>query len=250
MQCAIHTTLKVEHTARTAQVSDSIIADLAKGNVHKAFCHLKGWYWAATETQARPCFQTMERLTAERVDLYQQSNSSGPPVAVNIATVEVPDDVPTDGEIRAMVAKLTNGHSVGASRMRAEHLVKEWLQGIMSEEDPEMGPDNVGMGDQWRALAWLIQAVWDEGKIPIQLGWVITVLIPKGGGDYRGISLLKPIWKVIELVMDHQLEVIALHDSLHGCRNRQKTGTAVIETKQPQQLSHIKQALCMGSSST
>jgi hypothetical protein len=52
MQCTTYAVLKVDHMARMEQVSESIIADLAKGNVHKAFCHLKGWYWAATETQA------------------------------------------------------------------------------------------------------------------------------------------------------------------------------------------------------
>jgi hypothetical protein len=30
------------------------------------------------------------------------------------------------------------------------------------------------------------------------MSWVVTVLIPKGGGDYRGIGLLEPIWKVLE----------------------------------------------------
>ncbi len=81
--------------------------------------------------------------------------------------------------------------------MRAEHL-KEWLQGIQLEESPETGPNNVGAGDKWNALVQLVQTVWDEGKIPIQLGWVVTVLIPKGGGDYCSIGLLEPIWKVIE----------------------------------------------------
>ncbi len=66
------------------------------------------------------------------------------------------------------------------------------------EKDPETGPNNVGMGDRWRALAWLVKAIWDKGRIPLQLGWVVTVLIPKGGGDYRGIGLLEPIWKVIK----------------------------------------------------
>jgi hypothetical protein len=41
--------------------------------------------------------------------------------------------------------------------------------------------------------------------------------------------------------MDHRLEVIALHDSLHGCCNGQGTGTAVIEVKLVQQLAHIEQ---------
>jgi hypothetical protein len=214
MQRAIHAVLKVDCTARMTQVNDSIVADPAKGKVHNAFRHLKWWYRGAMETKAWPCFQTMERQTAERVDLY----SLGPLVAINIEPVEVRDDVPTVGEIRAAVAELINGRSVGASCMQAEHL-KEWLRGIKSEEDPETEPNNVGVGDQWRALAQLVQAIWDEGKIPLQLGWVLIVLIPKGGRDYRSISLLEPIWTVIKRVMDHWLEVIVLHDSLHGCWN-------------------------------
>ncbi len=52
MQRAIYALLKVVGTAHTAQVSKSIIANLAKGNVHEVFCHLKGWYLAAMETRA------------------------------------------------------------------------------------------------------------------------------------------------------------------------------------------------------
>jgi len=79
--------------------------------------------------------------------------------------------------------------------MQAEHL-KGWLKGARLEENPKTGPANVSTGEDWEGLVKLVQAVWDEGKIPIQLGWVVTVLIPKGGGDYRGIGLLEPIWKI------------------------------------------------------
>ena len=96
--------------------------------------------------------------------------------------------------------------------MRAEHL-KEWLKGAKLVEDPEKGPNNVGAGKELEALLQLAQVVWEEGRIPTQLGWVVTVLIPKGGGDYRGIGLLEPIWKVIERVIDKRLEVIALHNA-------------------------------------
>jgi hypothetical protein len=148
MQRAIHAALKVDHTALMAQVGDSIVADLAETNIHEAFHHLKGWYRAAMETQARPCFHTMEMQTEERkrANLYQQCDSLGPPVAINVVPVEIQDDMPADGEIQAAVAEVTNGHSAGASRMRAEHL-KEWLRGIKLEEDPEMGLNNVGAGD-------------------------------------------------------------------------------------------------------
>ena len=125
--------------------------------------------------------------------------------------------------------------------MWAEHL-KEWLQGEKLEENPKTGPANVGAGKEWEALVQLVQTVWEEGKMPVQLGWVVTVLIPKGGRVYCGIRLLEPIWKVIERVMDKRLEAIALHDSLLGCRNGRGTGTAVIEAKLTQQIAHIEQA--------
>ena len=100
----------------------------------------------------------------------------------------------------------------------------------------------MGVGKEWEALLQLVQVVWEEGRIPTQLGWVVTVLIPNGGGDYHGIGLLKPIWKVIEQVIGKWLEAIALHDSLHSYRIGWGTGTTVIEVKLWQQLAHIKQA--------
>jgi hypothetical protein len=184
----------------------------------------------------------MERQTEERVELYRRRDSPGLPIVLEHAETRaaIRDDTPDEGEIRAAVAELTNGRSAVVSRMRAEHL-KGWLNGAKLEENPKTGPANVGAGADWEALVQLVQAVWDEGRIPTQLGWVVTVLIPKGGGDYRGIGLLEPIWKVIERVIDKRLEAIALHNSLHGCRNGRGTGTAVIEAKLSQQLAHIKQ---------
>ena len=81
MQRAIHAALKRDRAARTAQVGELIVAELAEGKVHEAFWHLKGkgWYREASETQARPCFQTMERQTVEHVELYRQRDSPGPP---------------------------------------------------------------------------------------------------------------------------------------------------------------------------
>jgi hypothetical protein len=189
MQRAIHAALKRDRTAQTARIGESIVAELAEGKVHEAFRHLKGWYWEASETQAKPCFQTMERQTEERVELYRRRDSPGLPIILEHAEMraEIRDDTPDEGEIRAAVAELTNGRSAGASRMQAEHL-KGWLDGAKLEENPKTGPANVGAGVDWEALVQLVQAVWDKGKIPTQLGCVVTVLIPKGGGNYRGTA--------------------------------------------------------------
>ncbi len=67
------------------------------------------------------------------------------------------------------------------------------------------------------------------------------MLIPKRGGEYHGIGLLEPIWKVLEKVMDLRLEAIVLHNSLHGCLALRGTGTGIIEAKLVQQLAHIEQ---------
>ncbi len=72
--------------------------------------------------------------------------------------------------------------------MRAKH-VKEWLRGIVEEEDPK-GQGNEGKGANWELFVQLVQAVWTHGIIPRQMLWSTVVLIPKGGGDYRGIGLL------------------------------------------------------------
>jgi hypothetical protein len=69
--------------------------------------------------------------------------------------------------------------------------------------------------------------------------WMIIVLLPKGGGDYCGIGLLDPIWKVVEKVMVARLSIIKLHDCLHGaCRG---TRMAIMEAKPQQQLAWVEQ---------
>ena len=90
-------------------------------------------------------------------------------------------------------------------------------------------------------LVSLIQVVWLHGKIMQQLTWIIVVLLPKGGGDYRGIGLLETIWKVVERIMDWGLNIILLYEVLHGCCDGCGMGTAMIEAKLVQQLSHLEQ---------
>jgi hypothetical protein len=152
--------------------------------------------------------------------------------------VEISDDPLTDGKLRQVAGKLTNGRAAGVSGMCTEH-VKEWLNGMQWEEDLE-GHGVDGAGDNWQLFVRLVQETWTHGTIPRQLLWIIVVLIPKGGRDYRGIGLLEPVWKCIEQVIDHQLDMINLHDSLHGCRHNRGTGTAIIEAKLAQQLSYLE----------
>jgi hypothetical protein len=89
-------------------------------------------------------------------------------------------------------------HGWGVKHARLRHKTMALRCGITLEEDPEKGPNNIGEGENWHLLVSLIQAIWTQGKILQQLTWVIVVLLLKGGGDYRGISLLELLWKVVE----------------------------------------------------
>jgi hypothetical protein len=154
-----------DRRAWTAQVGSMIEAKLMGGNVQESFRHLKGWYRAASETTTRPCPQTMVKQMAERVDLYRQQDPPGEPLPINIDPIPVDDRTPGKGEIRVAVAGLSNGHAGGMLEMRAED-VKAWLRGIKLEEDPEVGPANIGAGDNWCRFTLLMQVIWDHGEIP------------------------------------------------------------------------------------
>jgi len=95
-------------------------------------------------------------------------------------------------------------------------------------------------GDHWKLFVELVQAIWTHVIVPRQMLWSIVVLIPKGGGDYWGIGLLEPIWKVLERIIDRRLDAVELHDCLHGYCAHRETGTRVIEAKLAQQLSYLE----------
>ncbi len=232
--------LRNDRAARTKGAGKAIKAELEKGDVQEAFCLLKGWYQVASETMARPCPQMMVRQTEEQVELYRRRDSSGEPLPINLQGPAIPDDVPSNHRIRDTVRDLPSGRAGGASKMHAEN-IKRWLRGIMLEEDPDKGPKNVGEGENWCLLVGLIQAIWTQGEILQQLTWVIVVLLPKGGGDYRGIGLLEPLWKVVERIMDWGLNVLPIHEALHGCQSGRSMGKVILEAKLAQQLAHLEQ---------
>ena len=74
------------------------------------------------ETQAKPCHQTMERQTDERVELYATRAAYGAEFPVNGTPFGIDDDPPSEGELRTAVSQLSHGRCGGASGVRAEHI--------------------------------------------------------------------------------------------------------------------------------
>ena len=65
----------------------------------------------------------------------------------------------------------------------------------------------------------------------------VVFLIPKGGGDCRGIGLMEVVWKLAVVILNFRLtDSITFHDILHGFRDGHGTGTATLKAKLIQQL--------------
>jgi hypothetical protein len=89
--------------------------------------------------------------------------------------------------------------------MKAEHL-KGWLGEIqhkekVARENPGKEGADLGLSCKWRIFVELIQIICERGEILEQMSWMVVVLLPKGGGDFWGIGLLDPCWKVVDKIM-------------------------------------------------
>jgi hypothetical protein len=180
----------------------------------------------------------MAKQTRERVELYAACTPPGSPLPIQIDPALINDAAPMEAELRMVVGELQNGQAAGTMGMKAEH-IKGWLADIKREEREDNGVE--GLGDQWQSFVTLLQAVWTTGSVPTQMSWMIVVLLPKGGGDYCGIGLLNPIWKVVEKVMVFRFSALQLHDCLHGGLPRRGTETAIMEAELQQQLAWAEQ---------
>ena len=85
-------------------------------NPKEAWRRLKGCYKAAVDRALPPARDTLERITAERVDLYSYVPSPGENIPVTVKPVEVDDSVPTKDEIEEVVKKLRQNRSRGGRR--------------------------------------------------------------------------------------------------------------------------------------
>lgn len=214
-------------------------------NLKECWDIARGWYRSASDRAAKPCYLSMVEQTDERRELYEERASDGDHIPINVDPFDIDDATPTDEELRRIVReRLKRGRAGGSTKIRAEHIL-EWLDGVeLEESDDYQGP--IGPGDSWRLFVELIQVIWETGRIPTQMLWVVIVLIPKGSGGYRGIGLLDPLWKVVECLIDDRMKVIEFHDSLHGFVQKRGCNTAVLEAKLVQQLAYLRQTPLFG----
>ena len=77
--------------------------------------------------------------------------------------------------------------------MRSEDL-KGWRKEANREKDP--------VGRRWEMLVRLVQVMFRDGTVPVEIAWEKMVLIPKGKGNHRGIGLAEVLWKVCAVLVN------------------------------------------------
>jgi len=93
----------------------------------------------------------------------------------------------------------------------------------------------------WDLIRRLMDHAFTTSVVPTRARANTLVLIPKPGlGQFCGIGLLEPIWKLISAVVNRWLmSSITFHDDLHRFLPNRGTGTACLEAKLETQLSII-----------
>lgn len=229
----VKSALKQDRLRRMEETAEAIDRLLEEKNVEGAWGRLKAWYKHAGDRPCAPSRADLQRTSDEYQDLYSRADPPGEPIPVLVAPFDICDEIPSEEEIERHVKRLKNGKSPGPTGMRAEHL-KGWLEAARRKEMPD--------GTHWCLLVSLVQECFATGVLPAQLPWSTMVLLPKGGGDFRGIGLLEICWKLITSILDARIkDSVEFHDALHGFRAGRGTGTAIIEAKLLQQLAAIRQ---------
>ena len=166
---------------------------------------IKGWYNAAFDRALPPARVTLERITAERVELYSYVLPPGKNIPTSVHPFPVEDSVPTEDEIKWAVKRLCNNRSGGPSRMQAEHL-RRWLATAQkAEKDKETaGKEEAATttervrteisvaqketdleSENWTRVVDLVQLEFREGKLVEEATWQAVVHLPLGNQDHR-----------------------------------------------------------------
>ena len=91
---------------REAKVAEEVCKLLAEGNLKEAWQCLRVRYRTVEDRPPTPYYQTLEKQTCERVELYARREAKGEAIPINVDPADVKDDTPSDGEIRDAVRKL------------------------------------------------------------------------------------------------------------------------------------------------
>jgi hypothetical protein len=157
--------LKGDRAKFTAVAAEKIEGHLMAGKPKEAWQSLKGWYKAATDRAPKASKMSLAAQTAKRIALYGRVASKGDPIPIHVNKANIPDDIPSDRELQAVLRELQNGRAAGTTGLQAEH-IKVWLAVVVRKEEEQ---SNIGLGHKWRVFIKMMKAVWEQGSVLKQM---------------------------------------------------------------------------------
>ncbi len=98
--------LKGDHAKCAAVAAEKIKGHLVAGEPKEAWRSLKGWYEATTLCTPKASKMSLAAQTAKRIALYWKVASKGDPIPIHINKAAIPDNISSDGKLRAVVKEL------------------------------------------------------------------------------------------------------------------------------------------------
>jgi hypothetical protein len=99
----INAGLKGNQKLHAVTVAENIEGHPAGSKTMEVWQCLKGWYKAASKCAPTASPMLLATQIAKRVALYGRVPSPGEPIPIHVSTVDIPDGIPSDGELRAVV---------------------------------------------------------------------------------------------------------------------------------------------------
>ena len=215
--------LKEDIQRREKATGSNIEGLMAAVRVKEAWDHLVRWYCHARGKQVQLTREGLERESMVRDELYRCRPPERLKVPILVQPTEVNDEVPKEAEVDMKVQGMRVGRAGYPSGMRVDYL-KGWRKEAKLEKEQ--------IGRRWYLVVWLVQVMFRDRTMPVEIAWSKMVLVPKGKGDYRGTGLLEVLCKVFAVVVNCQLKrSFVLHDMLHMFRTGRGTRTETLEAK-------------------
>ena len=182
---------------------------------------MQGWYRYAAD---RPPLEHMslETLLTEREELYNHIPTPGRLITIKVAPFFIDNNILVEEDVSKTVMWLRLHRAGGPSVMRDKHL-RLWICAAKWKEHLNQG--------NWEKVVAIIQAGFRGGELAAPCTLQMVVMIPKGGGtDFRGIGLVKVLWKAIYGIINRLISSsIQFHDALHGFQVVIGKGTTTLE---------------------
>ena len=99
--CAIKASLREDRKGRAEEAGEEVETLLGSDPpLHREAWHqIKGWYKATVDRAPPPARVTLERITAERVELHSYVPPPGTNIPISVQLFPVDDSVPTEDKI-------------------------------------------------------------------------------------------------------------------------------------------------------